>query len=60
MGMNAFMISLHKNYSDYDEFMHKYRLELGDTMSDVETILVNLAGRELVKPLHLKYLTKAR
>jgi len=58
-GINAFMISLHKTYSDFDTFAYKYRLELGDTIDDLKTILVNLAGRELLKPLHLKYLAKA-
>ena len=59
-GVNAFMISVHKNYSDYDEFMYKYRLELGDTAEDVKTVLVNLAGRELLKPLHFKYLAETK
>jgi len=58
--VNAFMISVHKNYSDYDDFMYKYRLELGETAEDVKTVLVNLAGRELLKPLHFKYLAKAK
>lgn len=59
-GVNSFMISLHKNYSDYDEFMHNYRFELGDTADDVQTVLVNLGGRELIKPLNLKYLAQTR
>lgn len=59
-GVNSFMISLHKNYSDYDEFMHNYRLELGDTADDVQTVLVNLGGRELIKPLNLKYLAQTK
>ncbi len=58
-GSNAFMISVHRNYAEFDDFSHKYRLELGDTVDDVKTILVNLAGRELLKPLHLKYLAEA-
>ena len=58
MGVSAFMISVHKSYSDYDELMYRYRLELADTVDDLETILVNLAGRELLKPLHLKYLAE--
>lgn len=56
MGVSAFMISVHKNYSDYDEFMYKYRLELADTVDDLQTVIVNLAGREILKPLNLKYL----
>jgi DNA-binding Lrp family transcriptional regulator len=60
MGVSAFMISVHKNYSDYDEFMYKYRLELADTVDDLQTVIVNLAGRELLKPLHLKYLAETK
>lgn len=59
-GVNSFMISVHKNYADYDEFMHNYRLELGDTADDVQTILVNLHGRELLKPLRFRYLAEVK
>ena len=58
MGVSAFMISVHKSYSDYDEFMYRYRLELADTVDDLQTVIVNLAGRELLKPLHVKYLAE--
>jgi DNA-binding Lrp family transcriptional regulator len=59
-GVDSFMISIHKNYMDYDDFMREYRLELGSYINDVESVLVNLAGKELVKPLGLKYLTKTK
>jgi hypothetical protein len=52
------MISMHKNYSDYDEFMRNYRLELGEFANDSQSFLVNLAGTELLKPLSFKYLAK--
>jgi DNA-binding Lrp family transcriptional regulator len=58
MGVSAFMISVHKSYSDYDEFMYRYRLELADTVDDLQTVIVNLAGREILKPLNLKYLAE--
>jgi hypothetical protein len=54
------MISLHKNYSDYDDFMRDYRLELGDFIDDVQSVLVNIAGKELLKPLNLKYLAETQ
>jgi len=59
IGVDSFMISLHKDYADYDEFMLNYRLELGDFINDVQCVLVNLAGKELIKPLSLKYLTRS-
>lgn len=58
IGVDSFMISLHKSYSDYDDFMRHYRLELGDFINDVQSVLVNLAGKELLKPLNLKYLAE--
>ena len=54
------MISLHRTYSDYDDFMREYRLELGEFTDDIQSVLVNLAGKELVKPFHLKYLAEAK
>ena len=59
MGVESFMISIHKTYADFDEFMHYYRLELGDLAEDVQSIIVNLAGRELLKPFNVKYLAEA-
>jgi DNA-binding Lrp family transcriptional regulator len=59
IGVDSFMISLHKSYSDYDDFMRKYRLEMAEFMDDVQSILVNLRGKELLKPLHFRYLAEA-
>jgi len=59
MGMNSFIISVHKNYSDHSKFMLKLRLEMGNFIDDVQTILVDL-GTERLKPLHLKYLAEAK
>jgi DNA-binding Lrp family transcriptional regulator len=60
MGVDSFMMSFHKGYSDYDEFMRNYRLELGETIDDVQSVLVNLNGKELLKPLNLRYLAEAK
>jgi len=56
MGMNVFHLSIHKSYSDYDEWMLHLRSEMGDLIEDAQSILVNLRGEELLKPLSLKYL----
>jgi DNA-binding Lrp family transcriptional regulator len=60
IGMDSFTLSLHKNYSGYDEWMRNIRLEMGDLMDDVQSVLVNLSGKELLKPLNLKYLAEAK
>jgi len=56
MGMNAFIISLHKNFSDHSKFMLKLRLEMGNFIDEVQTILVDLRATQRLKPFHLKYL----
>jgi DNA-binding Lrp family transcriptional regulator len=60
MGVDSFMISLHKTYADYDDFMRDSRLGLGEFIDDVQSVLVNLGGKELLKPFHLKYLARAK
>jgi hypothetical protein len=53
------MISFHKSYTDLDDFLNAHRGELGDFLEDVQTIVVNLAGEAVYRPLHLKYLAQA-
>jgi hypothetical protein len=59
MGVDSFMISIHKSYKDYDEFLRNHRLKLGDFVEDVQSILVNLGGKEIPKPLGFTCLFKA-
>jgi DNA-binding Lrp family transcriptional regulator len=58
MGMDAFNISLHKNYADYDEWFRKFRGEWGDLIDDIQSVLVNLSGGEVIKPLNFKYISE--
>jgi DNA-binding Lrp family transcriptional regulator len=60
MGMDAFNLTLHKSYSDYDDWFRGVRLELGDLIDDVQSVLVNLRGKELLKPLHFKYIAETK
>ena len=60
IGMDAFNLSFHKSYSDYDVWMRNIRLEMGEFLDEVQSALVNLAGKELLKPLNLKYLAEAK
>jgi DNA-binding Lrp family transcriptional regulator len=59
MGMTGIMICLHKNYADFDKFMNQHRQQLGDLFEDVQTFVVNLAGKSVYRPFHLKYLAEA-
>jgi len=60
MGVDSFMISLHKSYADYDDFMSSYRLELSEFIDDAQSVLVNLRGKEILKSLNFKYLAEAK
>jgi DNA-binding Lrp family transcriptional regulator len=60
MGVDSFMISLHKSYSDYDDFMRSHRLKMGEFCEDIQYVLVNLVGKEIIKPLQLRCLTEIK
>lgn len=60
MGINSFIISLHKSYSDHNKFMLKLRLEMGDFIDSTQTLLVDLKETSRLKPLHLKYLAETK
>ncbi|KXH70103.1 MAG: hypothetical protein AM326_04575 [Candidatus Thorarchaeota archaeon SMTZ-45] len=60
MGTTGIMFSLHKNYTDLEEFLNNQRLQLGQIMEKVETVIVNLTGKSVFRPLSLKYLAKAK
>ncbi len=57
MGKNAVMISLHRNYTDFSNFLAEVMAEDETVMEDYDTMLISLKGR-IVKPLSLKYLAE--
>jgi len=59
LGMTGIMFSIHKNYSALDEFLTSHRQHLGNLLEEVNTIIVNLAGKSVYRPLNIKYLTEA-
>ncbi|UCB59767.1 MAG: Lrp/AsnC family transcriptional regulator [Candidatus Bathyarchaeota archaeon] len=58
MGMTGVMFSLHRSYADLDEFLTAHREQLGPILEDVQSIVVNLAGKAVYRPLNLKYLAE--
>ena len=58
LGMDGVMFSLHETYNDFDKFINEHNHALGDLMTDVENILVNLRKEESIKPFNLKYLAE--
>ena len=59
MGINSFTISIHKRYSDYNQFLHKLNLDMGRLIDNIQTLLVDLTAEGTLKPLSLKYLAEA-
>lgn len=56
LGKDVVMVSFHKNYSLYTEFMRTYAFDWGDIISDLGSFLVSLGSGFKMKPLDLKYL----
>lgn len=59
MNRDGVVISVHKSYADFDHFISEHKRELGDLFSEADTVIVNLGGKDIIKPLHLKYLADA-
>ena len=57
MGKNGIIISFHRNYPDFSQFISNLRAECKDIIHDLDSMLVSLEN-QIVKPLSLKYLTE--
>ncbi len=57
MGKNGIMISLHRDYTDFSNFLVEVMAEDETVMEEYDTMLISLKGR-IVKPLSLKYLAE--
>jgi DNA-binding Lrp family transcriptional regulator len=58
MGMDYSLISFHKNYTDYADFVDGLKKVWGDSLKDVQSFLMATGEARTVKPLSLKYLEK--
>jgi len=57
MGIGGVVVSLHKSYSDYVDFVRELRLEGGDGLKMADSLIVSLEG-SVIKPFDLKDLAK--
>jgi len=57
MGKNAVIVSIHKNYTDYSNFIEKLRFEAEGIIENYDTLLISLNGF-IAKPFSLKHLAK--
>jgi DNA-binding Lrp family transcriptional regulator len=58
MGKDAVIVSLHKDFTEYENFMVTLKTDWIDAAEDIESILISLKG-SIVKPFSLKYLAEA-
>lgn len=56
LDMDALMISLHRSYQDFDNFINDHNEKLGYQVTGIKSTLVNLAGDQTLKQFHFKYL----
>ncbi len=56
LGKDAVMISVHKNYSKYADFMRDYTVRFADFVTDVQSFVVSLKTGILMKPFDIKYI----
>lgn len=56
-GKNGLMVSLHKNYTEYHNFIQEVKRGAGDLITDYETLLISL-GDVVAKPFSLKYVAE--
>jgi len=57
MGKTGVIISLHKSYTDYSNFLSEHVAELGNSIEEYDSMLIDLKGR-IIKPLSLAYLAE--
>ncbi|MCL6577759.1 MAG: Lrp/AsnC family transcriptional regulator [Candidatus Bathyarchaeota archaeon] len=56
LGKDGVIVSVHKNYSKYADFMRDFILNFVDFASDVQSFLVSLKTGIILKPFDLTYL----
>jgi len=60
MGMDGAVISFHRNFSDFSDFITNLKLDWSEHIQDIQCFLMTTDGDRLVKPFSLKYLEKVK
>ena len=56
LGKDVVMLSFHKDYARYSDFMRNYAMDFGEVVDSFNSFLVSLGSGFKFKPLDLKYL----
>jgi DNA-binding Lrp family transcriptional regulator len=60
MGWDGIVVSFHKTYSDFAEFIRKHNSELSEFLTDSQSFISDTKATNTRKPFHLKYLGKTK
>jgi DNA-binding Lrp family transcriptional regulator len=58
LGKDTLMVSVHRDYSKYADFMRDYTVKFSDFITDVQSFIVSLKTGILTKPFDLAYLSE--
>jgi DNA-binding Lrp family transcriptional regulator len=58
LGKDSVILSLHKDYSKYADFMREYTINFAEFISDVQSFIISLKSGKMIKPFDLKYLAE--
>jgi len=58
MGMDGAIVSFHRNFSDFSNFIMNLKIELSEHLHDIQSFLMTTDGDRLIKTFSLKYLEK--
>ena len=57
-GWDGVMVSFHKTYSDFTDFIRKHNSEFSNLLIDCQSFISDISPATIRKPLHLKYLSE--
>jgi DNA-binding Lrp family transcriptional regulator len=58
MGMDYSILSFHKNYTEFSNFINALKSEWAENLQDTQSFLMTTSEERILKPLSLKYLEK--
>jgi DNA-binding Lrp family transcriptional regulator len=58
LGKDMVTVSIHRDYSNYAEFMREYTVKFAEFITDVQSFIVSLKTGKILKPFDLKYLSE--
>ena len=58
LGKDAVIVSVHKDYSKYADFMRDYTVTFADFITDVQSFVVSLKTGIVMKPFDIKYIAE--